>query len=92
MEIPDIDKWYIPVLQPLQKQSIPMPWNNNYYMAYHFEKADLFMELSFNKDGLINGFFITSILPKCETKKIKMVAIGKEEYFIEKTEVLKIIG
>ena len=54
-----------------------------YYMAYHFEKADLLMELSFNNDGLINGFFITSILPKCAAKKINMVAVGREEYFID---------
>jgi hypothetical protein len=57
--------------------------NKTYYMAYHFEKADLLMELSFNNDGLIDGFFITSILPKCEAKKIKMIAVGKEEYFID---------
>ncbi len=57
--------------------------NNTYYMAYHFEKADLLMDLSFNTDGFINGFFITSILPKCETKKIKMFAVGNEEYFID---------
>lgn len=57
--------------------------NNTYYMAYHFEKADLLMELSFNINGLINGFFITSILPKCEAKKIIMVAVGKEDYFID---------
>ena len=57
--------------------------NNTYYMAYHFEKSDLLMELSFNNDNLINGFFITSILPKCETKKVKLVAVGNGEYFID---------
>lgn len=57
--------------------------SNTYYMAYHFEKAELLMELSFNNNGLINGFFITSILPKCEAKRIKMVAVGKDEYFID---------
>jgi CubicO group peptidase (beta-lactamase class C family) len=56
---------------------------STYYMAYHFEKADILMELSFNNDNLISGFFITSILPKCEAKKIKMVAVGREEYFID---------
>jgi CubicO group peptidase (beta-lactamase class C family) len=55
----------------------------NYFMAYHFEKSDLLMELSFNQEGLINGFFITSILPKCLVQKVNMVAVGNEEYFVD---------
>jgi len=57
--------------------------NTVYFMAFHFEKSDLLMELSFNDEGLINGFFITSILPKCMIQKINMVAVGKGEYFID---------
>jgi CubicO group peptidase (beta-lactamase class C family) len=61
----------------------PGTGNTTYCMAYHFEKSDLLMELSFNQEGLINGFFITSIFPKCQAQKINMVAVGGEEYFVD---------
>ena len=54
-----------------------------YLMAFHLEKAELLMQLSFNDNSLINGFFILKILPKCNIYSVKLIPTGKNEYFVD---------
>ena len=57
--------------------------SKNYSMAFHLEKAEVLMQLSFNNNSLINGFFILKILPKCNIHTIKLIPTGKNEYFVD---------
>ena len=57
--------------------------SKNYSLAFHLEKAELLMQISFNNNSLINGFFILKILPKCNTQTVKLIPTGKNEYFVD---------
>ena len=54
-----------------------------YKLACHFERSDMIMQLSFNEEGLVSGFFILKILPKCNVKTVNLVPAGKDKYFID---------
>ena len=41
------------------------------------------MTLSFNDSGLMQGLFITNILPKCQIKKVKMLPVGECNYYVD---------
>jgi CubicO group peptidase (beta-lactamase class C family) len=57
--------------------------SKNYSMAFHLEKAELLMQLSFNDNSLINGFFILKIFPKCNIHSVELIPTGKNEYFVD---------
>lgn len=59
------------------------PGNTTYFIACHYEKSEITMNVSFNDQGLIQGFFITSILPKCMIDKVNINTVGKDEYFVD---------
>lgn len=55
----------------------------DYSLAYHFEQADVNMQLSFNDQGFIIGFFITTLTPRCFVYTVNLVPVGKDEYFVD---------
>ena len=55
----------------------------SYSLAFHLAKAEVLMQLSFDNNSLINGFFILKILPKCNTQIVKLIPTGRNEYFID---------
>ncbi len=57
--------------------------SKNYLMAFHLEKAELLMQLSFNDNSLINGFFILKILPKCNIHSVQLIPTGKNKFFVD---------
>jgi CubicO group peptidase (beta-lactamase class C family) len=62
---------------------IAKPDYTDYSLAYHFEQSEVTMQLSFNNQGLISGFFILKVLPKCLIHTVNLVPIGKDEYFVD---------
>jgi len=59
------------------------PGNTSYSIAYHFEKSDILMVLSFNDSGLMQGLFITSILTKCTVSKVALIPVATNKYFVD---------
>jgi CubicO group peptidase (beta-lactamase class C family) len=59
------------------------PGNKSYRIAYHFEKSDILMTLSFNDSGLMQGLFITNILPKCTVAKVALIPVATNKYFVD---------
>ena len=59
------------------------PGNTSYSIAYHFEKSDFLMVLAFNDSGLMQGLFITNVLPKCAVSKVNMLPVGDNKYFVD---------
>ena len=57
--------------------------SKNYSMAFHLEKAEVLMQLSFNNNSLINGFFILKVFPKCNIQTVKLIPTGINEYFVD---------
>jgi hypothetical protein len=41
------------------------------------------MQISFDQQGLINGFFILKVLPKCTVKTVNLIPVNKDEYFVD---------
>jgi CubicO group peptidase (beta-lactamase class C family) len=64
-------------------EKIEKPYGADYKLAYHFERSELIMQISFDQQGLINGFFILKILPKCNVKTVNLTPVGKDEYFVD---------
>jgi CubicO group peptidase (beta-lactamase class C family) len=62
---------------------IPKTDYTDYSLAYHFEQSEVTMQLSFNNQGLISGFFILKLIPKCLIHTVNLVPTGKDEYFID---------
>lgn len=59
------------------------PYGADYKLVYHFERSEMIMQLSFNEQGLINGFFILKVLPRCNVKTVKLIPVKKDEYFVD---------
>jgi hypothetical protein len=59
------------------------PINTDYSLAYHFEEAEVTMQLSFNDQGLISGFYILKVIPRCHIHTINLISTGKNEYFVD---------
>jgi CubicO group peptidase (beta-lactamase class C family) len=59
------------------------PGHVDYSLAFHFEEAEVTMQLSFNDEGLINGFYILRIIPRCHIRSVHLVPTGKHEYFVD---------
>lgn len=55
----------------------------DYLLAYHLEEADVIMQISFNDDGLINGFYILKLIPRSHIHTVNLVPTGKNEYFVD---------
>jgi CubicO group peptidase (beta-lactamase class C family) len=55
----------------------------DYTQTYHLEKADVIMQITFNKQGLISGYFVLKIIPKCEIQTVNLIPTGKNEYFVD---------
>ena len=66
-------------------EKIEKPYGTDYKLVYHFERSELIMQISFNdkEQGLINGFYILKILPKCNVKTVNLIPVKKEEYFVD---------
>ena len=62
---------------------VTKPDYTDYSLAYHFEKAELTMQITFNNQGLINGFYILKVLPKCNIHAVNLIPTGKDEYFVD---------
>jgi len=60
-----------------------MPGHTDYSLAYHFEEAEVTMQISFNDHGLINGFYILRLIPGCHVHTVNLVPTGKNEYFVD---------
>ncbi|HBE42557.1 MAG TPA: hypothetical protein DDW27_15415 [Bacteroidales bacterium] len=59
------------------------PYGADYKLVCHLERSEMIMQLSFNEQGLINGFYILKILPKCNVKTVKLIPVNKDEYFVD---------
>jgi CubicO group peptidase (beta-lactamase class C family) len=55
---------------------------SEYLLSFHFEGSEVIMQLSFNTEGLINGFFILKFLPKCKVFEVNLIPAGKDTYFV----------
>lgn len=62
---------------------VTKPNSTDYSLTYHFEKAEVIMQISFNAEGLINGFYILKLLPKCNVQTVNLIPIKENEYFID---------
>ncbi len=56
---------------------------SNYTIAFHYEKAEIIMQLSFNSNNLLQGLFFKNVLPKCEIHSVSMVPVGNNEYVVD---------
>jgi len=56
---------------------------NSYSLAFHFEKAEITMKISFDNQNLIQGLFFLSVLPKCNIHKVNLVSAGNDEYVVD---------
>jgi len=59
------------------------PGNTDYSLVYHLEEAEVTMQLSFNDHGLISGFFILKVIPRCHIHTVNLIPTGKNEYFVD---------
>lgn len=59
------------------------PGHVDYSLAFHFEEAEVTMQLSFSDEGLINGFYILRLIPKCHIQRVHLIPTGKHEYFVD---------
>lgn len=57
--------------------------DNNYTLAFHFEKAEIIMKLSFNSNNLLQGLFFQGVLPKSGVHSVALVPTGKNEYMVD---------
>jgi len=64
-------------------EKVIKPYGSDYKLAYHFERSELIMQISFDKEGLINGFYILKVLPKCNVKTVNLIPVNKNEYFVD---------
>jgi hypothetical protein len=64
-------------------ETVVKPYGTDYNMAHHFEKSEMIMQLSFDEHGLINGFFILKVLPRCNVKTVNLIQVNKDEYFVD---------
>lgn len=64
-------------------EKVVKPYGADYKIAYHFERSELIMQISFDKQGLINGFYILKVLPKCNVKTVNLIPVNKDEYFVD---------
>ena len=55
----------------------------DYSLAFHFEEADVTMQLSFDDQGLISGFYILKLIPRCHIHTVSLIPTGKNEYFVD---------
>jgi CubicO group peptidase (beta-lactamase class C family) len=63
-------------------EKVVKPYGADYKLACHFERSEMIMQISFNEQGLINGFFILQVLPKCNVKTVNLIPVNKDEYFV----------
>ncbi len=54
-----------------------------YTLAFHLDKAEVLMQMSYNQNSLINGFYILKVFPKCNIRTVNLIPTGKNEYFID---------
>ncbi len=59
------------------------PGHTDYSLAFHFEEAEVTMQISFNEQGLINGFYILKLMPRCHIKTVNLIPTGRHEYFVD---------
>jgi CubicO group peptidase (beta-lactamase class C family) len=64
-------------------EKVVKPYGADYKLVYHFERSELIMQISFNEQGLINGFYILKVLPKCNVKTVNLIPVNKDEYFVD---------
>jgi CubicO group peptidase (beta-lactamase class C family) len=64
-------------------EKVLQPYGADYKLVYHFERSELIMQISFNEQGLINGFYILKVLPRCNVKTVNLIPVNKDEYFVD---------
>ena len=57
--------------------------DNSYSIAFHFEKAEIVMQLSFNGKDLIQGLFFQKVVPKCTVYNVSLIPVGNDEFFVD---------
>lgn len=76
-------KYYLSKGGLLSSYNIFSKTGNNYYIAFHLEKAEIVMQVSFNDQNLIQGMFFPSVLPKCSVQSVQLVPVGRDEYVVD---------
>lgn len=66
-----------------QSYSICNKTGNNYLLAFHYEKSEIIMQLSFSNDGFIQGLFFYKVLPKCTVQRVHIESTGNDTFFID---------
>lgn len=56
---------------------------NSYTLAFHYEKAEIIMQLSFNSKNMLQGLFFLNVLPRCEIHSVSLVPVGNNEYVVD---------
>jgi hypothetical protein len=56
---------------------------NNYSIAFHYEKTEIVMQLSFNDKNLIQGLFFQKVVPKCTVYNVSLIPVGNDEFFVD---------
>jgi hypothetical protein len=64
-----------------EKETIP--YGEGYKLAFHFERSEMIMQLFFDQKGLVSGFFVLKILPKCNVTAVNLIPVGNDEYFVD---------
>ena len=54
----------------------------DYLLSFHLENAEIIMRISFNTAGMINGFYILKLLPKCNIYEVNLIPTDRDQYFV----------
>lgn len=57
--------------------------STSYSLTFHLGKAEVLMQISFNENSLINGFYILKIIPRCNVYTVRLIPTGNDEYFVD---------
>ena len=82
-QLNNVWKMYLSKGGALSSYNIFSKTGNNYSIAFHLDKAEIVLQISFNDQNLIQGIFFPSVLPKCKVQKVHLVPAGKDEYIVD---------
>ncbi len=82
-QLNNVWKYYLSKGGALSSYNIFSRTGNNYSIAFHLEKAEIVMQISFNDQNQIQGMFFPSVLPKCTVQTVHLVPAGKDEYVVD---------
>jgi len=82
-QINTIWKTYLAQSGEFRSYNICNKSENNYSIAFHFEKTEIVMQLSFNGKDLIQGLFFQKVVPKCTVYNVSLIPVGNDEFFVD---------